>query len=137
MFDYSDDIPSSAGKGYEVLSILEKEELPKWQRIKYDIELKIIAGEYETGDKVPSVRSLAKLYNIGTSTSQVILERMYLDGTLVIEQGIGFKVAQQAQERLREEHERRIKENLEKICKEADKIKIDPVKIVKGFYTKK
>jgi len=37
------------------VSVLDKEELPKWQRIKYDIELKIITGEYEAGDRVPSV----------------------------------------------------------------------------------
>ena len=58
------------------MNILDKNELPKWQCVKYDIELKIITGEYKGGERVPSVHSLSNLYSIGTSTPQSILEKM-------------------------------------------------------------
>ena len=116
------------------MGVLDKKELPKWQRIKYDIELKIITGEYEAGDKVPSVRVLAKMYGIGTSTSQTILERMFLDGTLIMEQGIGFKVDGRAKEKLFAEHEERVRETLKQACEYCDKLNLNPVEIVKGFY---
>lgn len=119
------------------MGVLDKEELPKWQRIKYDIELKIITGEYEAGERVPSVRSLAKMYGIGTSTSQTILERMFLDGTLIMEQGIGFKVDGRARKRLAAEHEKRVRETLKQACEYADKLNLDPVEIVKDFYPSK
>lgn len=119
------------------MGVLDKEELPKWQRIKYDIELKIITGEYEAGDKVPSVRVLAKMYDIGTSTSQTILERMSLDGTVIMEQGIGFKVDGRARKKLAAEHEERVREVLKQACEYCDKLNLDPVKIVKGFYESK
>jgi len=114
------------------MGVLDKEELPKWQRIKYDIELKIITGEYEAGDKVPSVRVLAKMYGIGTSTSQTILERMFLDGTLIMEQGIGFKVDGRAKKKLAAEHEKRVREILKQACAYCDKLNLDSVEIVKG-----
>lgn len=116
------------------MSVLDKEELPKWQRIKYDLELKIITGEYEAGDRVPSVRSLARLYDIGTSTAQTILEKMYLDKTLIMEQGIGFRVNEKAKKRLAAEHEKRIREVVKQICEYADKLNLDPIEIVKDFY---
>lgn len=119
------------------VGVLDKEELPIWQRIKYDIELKIITGEYEEGDKVPSVRVLAKMYGIGTSTSQTILERMLLDGTLIMERGIGFKVDGRAKKRLAQEHENRVRETLKQICEYCDKLNLDPLEIVKDFYAAK
>lgn len=86
------------------MNILDKNELPKWQRVKYDIELKIITGEYKVGERVPSVRSLSNLYSIGTSTSQSILEKMAQEKTLIMEQGIGYKVNSRAVKRLKDEH---------------------------------
>ena len=70
--------------------IIKNENFTKGQLIQFDIELKIIMGAYKPGELVPSVRSLAKMYNIGTSTSQSILEKLSRESILVMEQGIGF-----------------------------------------------
>lgn len=118
------------------MSVLDKEELPKWQCIKCDLELKIITGEYEAGDRVPSVRSLAKLYKIGTSTAQIILEKMSQDKTLIMEQGIGFKVSAIAKRKLTTDHRERIRGEIKEICKYCNKLKLDPIEIAKEFYTK-
>ena len=116
------------------MSIMDKDDLPKWQRVKYEIELKIITGEYQSGDIVPSVRNMAKLYNVGTSTSHIILEKMAGDGTLIMEQGIGFRVNGRVINKLKAEHEKRLVEILKQACKYANTIGVDPVEIVKGFY---
>ena len=115
------------------MSIMDNDELPKWQRVKYDIELKIITGEYQAGERVPSVRSLAKMYGVGTSTSQTILEKLSLDGTLIMEQGIGFKVNTRAVNKLRKEHINRVKKILEQTFAYAEKLQIDPMEILQDI----
>ena len=112
------------------MSILDKDELPKWQRVKYDIELKIITGEYQAGERVPSVRNLSSLYSIGTSTSQTILEKMAQEKTLIMEQGIGYKVNGRAVKRLKDEHLKRLANILRQACEYADKLHADPVEII-------
>lgn len=118
------------------MSILDKEELPKWQRVKYDIELKIITGEYRAGERVPSVRNLSSLYSIGTSTSQTILEKMAQEKTLIMEQGIGYKVNGRAVKRLKDEHIKRVTGILEQACECAETLQVDPVKLVKKICQK-
>lgn len=112
------------------MSILDKDELPKWQRVKYDIELKIITGEYQAGERVPSVRNLSILYSIGTSTSQTILEKMAQEKTLIMEQGVGYKVNGRAVKRLKDEHLKRLANILEQACEYADKLHADPIAII-------
>ena len=105
-------------------------QLPKWQRIKYDIELKIITGEYRAGERVPSVRNLSNLYSVGTSTSQTILEKMAQEKTLIMEQGIGYKVNGMAVKRLKDEHIKRVIAILQQACEYAEPLQVDPVEII-------
>lgn len=118
------------------MGIIDKDDLPKWQRIKYDIEFKIIDGEYQSGEIVPSVRALAKLYKVGTSTSHIILEKLANEGTLIMEQGIGFRVNGQAVDRLKEEHKKRLTDILRQVCEYAHKLQVDPVKIIEESVKK-
>lgn len=110
--------------------IQEKGELPKWQRVKHDIELKIITGEYKDGELVPSVRKLSQLYNIGTSTSRIILERLAFDGTLIMEQGIGYRVNGNAINDLREKHLERLYNAFEEACSYAKLMQVNPKVII-------
>ena len=119
------------------MNILDKNELPKWQRVKYDIELKIITGEYRVGERVPSVRNLSSLYSIGTSTSQSILEKMAQDKTLIMEQGIGYKVNGRAVKRLKDEHLKRVIGIFEQACEYAYTLQIDPIVVVREICEKR
>lgn len=112
------------------MGIMDKDDLPKWQRIKYDIELKIITGEYQSGEIVPSVRALAKLYKVGTSTSHIILEKLADEGTLIMEQGIGFRANGRAIKRLKAEHEKRLMGILKQACEYAEILQADPIEII-------
>ena len=118
------------------MNILDKNELPKWQCVKYDIELKIITGEYKGGERVPSVHSLSNLY-IGTSTPQSILEKMAQEKTLIMEQGIGYKVNSRAVKRLKDEHLKRITGIFEQACEYAYTLQIDPMMIVREICEKR
>ena len=119
------------------MNILDKNELPKWQRVKYDIELKIITGEYRVGERVPSVRNLSSLYSIGTSTSQSILEKMAQEKTLIMEQGIGYKVNGRAVKRLKDEHLKRVIGIFEQDCEYAYTLQIDPIVVVREICEKR
>lgn len=116
------------------MSMMDKDDLPKWQQVKYDIELKIITGEYQSGEIVPSVRSLAKLYKVGTSTSHIVLEKLADEGTLIMEQGIGFRVNGRAVKRLQAEHEKRLTSILKQACEYAKTIHVDPVELVTEIF---
>lgn len=118
------------------MSILDKDELPKWQRVKYDIELKIITGEYQAGERVPSVRNLSILYSIGTSTSQTILEKMAQEKTLIMEQGVGYKVNGRAVKRLKDEHIKRVTGILQQACEYAQMLQIDPIELAREICQK-
>lgn len=119
------------------MGVMDIDELPKWQRVKYDIELKIITGEYQAGELVPSVRNLAKMYGIGTSTSHIILEKLSADGTLIMEQGVGFRVNDRVVKRLKIEHKKRLVELLEEACEYAERIQVDPVAILTQIFASK
>lgn len=119
------------------MNVPEKDQLPKWQRVKYEIELKIITGEYKAGERAPSVRSLSSLYDIGTSTSQSVLEKMAQEKTLIMEQGIGYKINGKAIKHLHAEHLKRLTNILEQACEYAGQIDADPVKIINEINNKK
>lgn len=112
-------------------------ELPKWKKIKCDLELKIIRGEYPAGEKVPSVRKVAEIYNVGTSTSQPILEKMAAENTLIMEQGIGYMVNEDSIERLEKEHLERLKNIFEEACEYAYALQVDPVEMVNEIISKR
>ena len=116
------------------MSIIDRDDLPKWLNVKYDIELKILSGEYPAEEKVPSVRKLAELYDIGTSSSQKVLERLCQEGTIVMEVGVGYRVNGKCINQLRKEHKDRLSKILEQACEYALVIGVDPIEIVKGYY---
>ena len=66
--------------------------------VQRKIEIDIVCGKYRTGEKVPSTRELVEMYNIGTSTSQKILNEMSADGILNNFHGKGYFVNEGAKE---------------------------------------
>ena len=109
-------------------------EIPTWIAIKQDIELKIICGEYVAGERIPPIRKIAEIYNIGTSTAAKTLETLSSEGTLYKKRGVGYFVKPYVKENLCKEH----KKNLEKILLNAltyaDIIGVDLLKLVSIIY---
>ena len=115
---------------YEQINPPKNENFTKGQQIQFDIELKIIMGAYKPGELVPSVRSLAKMYNIGTSTSQSILEKLSRESILVMEQGIGFKVNYKADKMLIKKHRKCVEETFRYAVSYARILKMNPEELI-------
>lgn len=105
-----------------------------WLNVKNDIELKIISGEFSAGDRIPPIRKIAAIYDIGTTTAAKVMERLCNDGTIYKRRGVGYFVKPYTKDRLCAEH----KKNLEKIIinafEYADVIGVDIMVIVSQIY---
>jgi DNA-binding GntR family transcriptional regulator len=101
-----------------------------WLMVKNDLELKIIRGEYAAGERIPPVRKIAEIYEIGTSTATKTLAQLCKDGIIYQRRGVGYFVKPYVKEKLAAEH----KKNLEKIIRNAleyaDMIDTDPMIII-------
>lgn len=109
-------------------------EIPTWIAIKQDIELKIIRGEYSAGERIPPVRKIAEIYNIGTSTAAKTLETLAQEGTLYKKRGVGYFVKPYVKEKLCKEHKKNLERILLNAFSYADIIGVDLLKIVNKIY---
>jgi len=90
-----------------------------WLFVKRDIEAKIITGEYEAGQKIPTIVELVEQYNIGKTTAQKIINALYDEGTIVKKVGIGCFVKPFVKEKLLEQHGKELKQQAVNIVEEA------------------
>lgn len=93
--------------------------------VKWDIEAKIIKGEYEAGDKLPTIVEMMQLYGIGKSTAQKIITELYDDGIIVKEVGSGCFVKPFVKDKLFEKHENILKSQILGLMKEAYYLGVD------------
>jgi len=61
-----------------------------WKGIKKDIELGIITGAYETGNRFPSISQVAEMYGIGSTTAQKVLDMLCSENIIYKRQGVGY-----------------------------------------------
>lgn len=90
-----------------------------WLDVKWDIETKIISGEYTGGSKIPTIVELIEKYNIGKTTAQKIITALYNEGIIVKKVGIGCFVKPFVRQKLFEQHEKILQEQATNIIKEA------------------
>jgi GntR family transcriptional regulator len=62
------------------------------ERVTEQIAFRIASGTYPPGEKMPSVRALARELGINPSTVQVILGRLQETGFVEVNPGVGFVV---------------------------------------------
>lgn len=65
---------------------------PPYQQVADDLRHKIHAGEYSTGQRLPSIRQLAREYGISPQTVQNALRELRSDHLVVSQQGRAFFV---------------------------------------------
>lgn len=109
---------------------------PKLQRVKTEIEFKIITGEYPVGERVPSIREIKEMYPIGVAWARIALKELCEEETLVLEQGIGYKVSSQAPEKLMKKYREGLHDIFSQACKDAARIGIDPLEMVQDILDK-
>lgn len=85
---------------------------PIYEQIKDQIKAEIISGKVVSGEKLPSMRHLAKELRISVITTKRAYDELEREGFVVSVQGKGSYVAPQNEEMLKEEHLRQIEEHL-------------------------
>lgn len=96
-----------------------------WLDVKEDIELKIITGEYKSGDQIPPIRKLASIYNVGVTTAQKVMDDLYQEGTVLRKRGVGFFVKPYVKERLYKKHKSEFEKMLLKTIEYAYRLNIN------------
>lgn len=101
-----------------------------WLTVKHDIELRIIRGEYRAGERIPPVRKIAEIYDIGTSTATKTLAQLCKDGAIYQRRGVGYFVKPYVRDDLIEEHRRNLEKIISNAFDYADMIDTDPMIII-------
>ena len=92
----------------------------KWQEIKYDIELKIINMELKSGGKVPSVREIARDYNVAKGTAVTVLTQLAEEGIIMKRADTtGYYVKPYTATALKNKHINNLKDAVEEIINKA------------------
>lgn len=92
---------------------------PIYAQIATQIKAMIMNGTMNSGDVLPSMRTLATQLRISLITTKRAYEELERDGFIETVAGKGCFVKMQNKEFLREEHIRQIETLLEKVCEQA------------------
>lgn len=86
---------------------------PIYLQIKNQIKAQIISESLKTGEKLPSIRFMAKELRVSMITVKRAFDELELDGFINSVQGKGNFVAHQNKELIREEYLKRIESKLQ------------------------
>ena len=85
---------------------------PIYEQITTQIKAMIMSGELQTGDPIPSMRSLAKSLHISVITVQKAYDDLQRDGFIETAVGRGSFVSAQNRDFIQEEQQRKAEEYL-------------------------
>lgn len=86
---------------------------PIYEQITSQIKALIMSGELQTGDPIPSMRSLAKSIHVSVLTVQKAYEDLQRDGFIETTVGRGSFVSAQNRDFYQEEQQRQAEEHLQ------------------------
>lgn len=86
---------------------------PIYEQITTQIKAMIMSGELQTGDPIPSMRSLAKSIHVSVITVQRAYEDLQRDGFIETTVGRGSFVSAQNKDFYQEEQQRQAEEHLQ------------------------
>lgn len=92
---------------------------PIYEQIARQIKAKIVSGELQSGEALPSMRLLAKDLRISVITTKRAYEELEREGFIISQTGRGSFVAPVGVELLKEEQLRRVETHLEEAAKAA------------------
>ena len=94
------------------MKLMQNSGVPIYQQIADSFKTDILAGRYEQGEFLPSIRGLAKDLKISVITTMKAYEQLADEGLITAAQGKGFYVNAQDSEMLKEQHLRKVEESL-------------------------
>jgi GntR family transcriptional regulator len=92
---------------------------PIYEQIRQQIQGHILKGDLQSGDALPSIRSLAQQLQISVITTKRAYDELERDGFIETVSGKGSFVAEQNPELLREKRMSLIESRLAEIVKES------------------
>ena len=98
--------------GGEYMQLKQNSGVPIYQQIADSFRTDILAGKYEQGEFLPSIRGLAKDLKISVITTMKAYEQLAEEGLVTAAQGKGFYVNAQDSEMIKEQHLRKVEESL-------------------------
>ncbi len=102
---------------------------PIYAQILEEIQLRIIAGQYKTGEKIPSVRELASEAGVNPNTMQKALSELERYG-LVMAQRTSGRVVTQDMELIKETRRKLAKEQIREFIDRMKKLGFNEKEIV-------
>ena len=109
---------------------------PIYLQIKNQIKSQIISGDLQVGDKLPSIRFMAKELRISMITAKRAFDELEAEGFIDSVQGKGNFVARQNKELIREEYLKKIEERIQDIIEFSDIIGLsnkEIIQMIKSF----
>ena len=111
---------------------------PIYEQITTQIKAMIMSGDLQTGDPIPSMRSLAKSLHISVITVQRAYDDLQRDGFIETTIGRGSFVSAQNRDFYQEEQQRKAEEHLQEAA-EIAKVSSIPIEklieLLKLFYS--
>jgi GntR family transcriptional regulator len=98
---------------------------PIFQQLAFQVKSAVARGELEPGDKLPSVRELAKDLAINPNTVARAYEALERDGVIVRKQGSGCFVSGEASTLKLDERRRRLDQLAHRLVTEAFHLGLD------------
>lgn len=87
-------IPSTIGSASPLaLALPRNSHLPPYQQVAEELRQRIRCGDLQPGDRIPSARSLQRLYKIANGTAQSVVRTLRDEGLVHSTQGRGSFVA--------------------------------------------
>ena len=94
------------------MKLMQNSGVPIYQQIADSFKTDILAGRYEQGEFLPSIRGLAKDLKISVITTMKAYEQLADEGLITAAQGKGFYVNAQDSEMIKEQHLPKVEESL-------------------------
>jgi GntR family transcriptional regulator len=109
--------------------------VPIYQQIAEAFRADILAGKYENGEYLPSIRGLAKELKISVITTMKAYEQLQEEGLVTSVQGKGFYVNALDSEMLKEQHLRKVEEALSEAIRAAEIAGMSDAELVETLRT--
>ena len=105
--------------------------MPLFLQVKKDVENLILTGAIKEDEKLPSVREMAKEYQLNPNTVNSAISELMNEEIIYKKRGIGMFVKQGVQERLRKIRQEKFeKEELEKIVENAKMLQLNESELI-------
>ena len=110
---------------------------PIYLQIKNQVKAEILSGALEPGEKLPSIRFLAKELRISMITAKRAFDELEAEGFIHSVQGKGNFVAAQNEELIREEYLKKVEEKISELIELSSMAGLSEDEVMEMFHNMK